>query len=67
MPGKPRVLGTCYVCGRKVWGYSSFSKSDSMRAETSRGGVIRDANGLRHGGRKPCIPSAPGLGAVLET
>lgn len=42
-----RVLGTCYVCGRKVYGFRAQLTTTTHR---TKGGAYRDSNGIRHGG-----------------
>jgi len=44
---RTRVLGTCYVCGRKLFGYRVYPVpgTDPERGKA----VVRDINGTRHG------------------
>ncbi len=55
MNPKARVLGSCYVCGKPVWGRRT---TDPKRAAMLKGNVAtRDAGGVRHA---RCRPSGPG-------
>lgn len=58
---KARVMGTCYCCGKKVYGRRTV---DPDRARRLSGNVaVRDGEGVRH---SRCNPPAPRLGAILE-
>lgn len=49
VPGQ-KVLGTCYVCGKPARGMrASIAHSRAV----AKGGVLRDVNGIRHGGCDP--------------
>lgn len=45
---RPRVLGTCYVCGRACFGYRAVAVTELGRHKGKV--VVRDVNGIRHGG-----------------
>ena len=49
---KPRPLGKCYVCGKMTFGYRAINGDTLERRE----GVMRDINGIRHGG---CLAFKP--------
>lgn len=49
---KPRVLGECYVCGRKCWGRRVYDGNDPGHYDR-KGVIVRDVNGIRHGGCAP--------------
>lgn len=44
---RPRVLGECYVCGRKCFGYRALAVGH-VRREKGKA-VVADVNGVRHG------------------
>jgi hypothetical protein len=46
-----RVLGTCYVCGRKCWGREA--RRALALTVTRKGVIVRDVNGIRHGDCNP--------------
>lgn len=55
---KPRVLGTCYICGKKLYGYRVIAVGDVNRHKGKE--VVRDVNGVRHG-RCSFVRTATGI------
>jgi len=64
MPGA-KVLGSCYVCGRKCWGRGAtvLDTNDRSAALNRKGVIVRDVNGIRHG---ECNPFPRGNRATLS-
>jgi len=65
MPSGAKVLGSCYVCGRKCWGRRAqpIGFDEGGRSLDRKGVIVRDVNGIRHG---ECDPFPRGNRATLS-